>query len=136
GKNQSDRYGNVTVNLLLQLMERYDVLSVATTNRNKSLDPASLRRFRYRLHIPKPSKKGRAELFRRIMPESIEVDPDIDWEWLAEKADVSGGYIRNIVQRAASLAADNGNCLTLDIMLGAVNRELKEIGHLTIRHKS
>lgn len=135
-KDANDRFGNLAVNVVLQLMETYDIVSVATTNRDSGLDEASLRRFAYRFTVPPPDVEERFQLFERMVPRGVEVDPAIDWYWFAEQTQVSGGLIRNIMMRMAGLATANDDRLTLDIALRSVNRELKQLGRLPLRAPS
>lgn len=130
----NDRFGNISVNVVLQLMEQHEVVSVATTNREAGMDDAGLRRFAFRFKFPSPDVAMRARLFRGMLPKHVEVDPEIDWQWLAEKVDVTGGYVRNIMQRAAALAAARDGVLSLATMVAAVNRELKQLGALPLRY--
>ena len=51
-KDSHDRYANVEVSYLLQRMEAYRGLAILTTNMKESLDPAFLRRLRFRRDIP------------------------------------------------------------------------------------
>lgn len=132
-KQANDRFGNLAVNVVLQLMEQYDVISVATTNRESGLDEASMRRFSYRFTIPPPDAEQRARLFRQMLPDRVDIDPDIDWDDLADKVEVSGGLIRNIMMRMAALTAANGDLLSREIAVAAVNREMKQLGRLPIR---
>ncbi|MEZ4268697.1 MAG: ATP-binding protein [Myxococcota bacterium] len=132
-KQANDRFGNLAVNVVLQLMEQYDVISVATTNRESGLDEASTRRFSYRFTIPPPDVGQRARLFRKMRPTGVVFDDDLDWDWLAEKVEVSGGLIRNIMMRMAALAAANGDVLTQELASAAVNREMMQLGRLPIR---
>ncbi|TNF36510.1 MAG: ATP-binding protein, partial [Deltaproteobacteria bacterium] len=129
----NDRYGNVSVNVVLQLMEQHSVVSVATTNREASIDDAGLRRFAFRFKFPRPDVAMRARLFQVMLPRHVDIDPEIDWEWLADKVEVTGGYIRNIMQRAGALAAAHGDVLSFETMVAAVNRELKQLGALPLR---
>ncbi|MCB9730927.1 MAG: ATP-binding protein [Deltaproteobacteria bacterium] len=132
-KQANDRFGNLAVNVVLQLMEQYDIISVATTNRESGLDEASTRRFSYRFTIPPPDVEQRARLFRKMLPEGVTIDADLDWDWLAEKVEVTGGLIRNIMMRMAALAAANGDVLTTELAAAAVNREMMQLGRLPIR---
>ncbi|MBL8787617.1 MAG: ATP-binding protein [Deltaproteobacteria bacterium] len=132
-KDANDRFGNLAVNVVLQLMETYDIVSVATTNRDSGLDEASLRRFAYRFTVPPPDVDERNMLFEKMQPRGVRIDPAIDWYWFAEQTQVSGGLIRNIMMRMAGLAAANNDELTLDIALRSVNRELKQLGRLPLR---
>ena len=132
-KGANDRFGNLAVNVVLQLMEQYDVVSVATTNRESGLDDASLRRFAYRFTIASPDAGERARLFERMVPRGVEIDASIDWSVIGERVELTGGLIKNVMMRASALAAQNSDRLTAALLAAAINRELKQLGRLPIR---
>ena len=53
-KGSNDRFANMEVNVLLQLMEGHDGICVLTTNLKKGIDKAFERRLSYKLHFPFP----------------------------------------------------------------------------------
>lgn len=53
-KDRHDRYGNIDISFLLQLLEEYRGLVIIATNENVTVDEAIERRFRYIVHFPFP----------------------------------------------------------------------------------
>lgn len=92
------------INELLSQIERYDGITIFTTNRLGTLDEAVNRRLALKLHFEMPSQIERAEIWQRMFPEEAPVGEDVDWMRLAVVA-MSGGYIKNAVLRAARMAA-------------------------------
>ncbi|NEP18603.1 MAG: ATP-binding protein, partial [Leptolyngbya sp. SIO4C1] len=103
-KDSHDRYANIEVSYLLQRMEAYQGLAILTTNLKTALDTAFLRRLRFIVQFPFPDMAQRAEIWRRIFPETTPTK-GLDVEKLA-RLNVSGGNIRNIAVYAAFLAAE------------------------------
>lgn len=92
------------VNELLSQIERFDGITLFTTNRLGTLDEAVNRRLALKLEFSMPSPEERAEIWRRMFPEAAPLDADIDWMLLAD-FEITGGYIKNAVLRAARMAA-------------------------------
>jgi len=127
-KSSVDRYANLEVNYLLQRMESFSGVTILTTNLDSSIDDAFRRRISFRINFPFPEPAERATLWRRMLPEEALVDDDIDFDKLANKYEMSGGYIRNAVLRAAFLAADESSAITMGLLLRAVNLEYTAMG--------
>lgn len=53
-KDSHDRYANIEVSYLLQLMEEYRGIVILSTNRKANIDSGFTRRLRYVLDFPKP----------------------------------------------------------------------------------
>src|SRR6187431_2050270 len=94
-KSAQDRYANLEVNYILQRMESFDGVSVLTTNLEGSIDAALQRRLNFRLRFPEPEVGEREQLWRRLLPPDAEVDGEIDFGRLAERYEMTGGYIKN-----------------------------------------
>jgi ATPase family associated with various cellular activities (AAA) len=103
-KDSHDRYANIEVSYLLQLMESYRGLAILTTNMKQALDPAFKRRIRFVVQFPFPEASERAEIWRRVFPRETPLGR-IDVDALS-RLNVAGGNIRNIALGAAFLAAD------------------------------
>ncbi|MGM0576190.1 MAG: ATP-binding protein [Myxococcota bacterium] len=129
-KKSTDRYANLEVNFLLQRVERHDGVVLLTTNNDQLIDSAFKRRIRYRIHFPMPGPGERARIWQRLLPADAPVDEDLDFEWLGEDYEMSGGHIRNAVLRAAYMAADAGHGLTTDVLVRAANVEYRALGKL------
>lgn len=92
------------INELLSQIERYDGLTIFTTNRLGTLDEALNRRLALKLEFEMPTPSERAEIWRRMFPKKAPLSDDIDWLALAG-VEITGGYIKNCVLRAARMAA-------------------------------
>jgi SpoVK/Ycf46/Vps4 family AAA+-type ATPase len=55
-RDAHDRYANLEVGYLLQRMESYAGLVILTTNRKDAIDPAFMRRLRFIVEFPRPTR--------------------------------------------------------------------------------
>jgi SpoVK/Ycf46/Vps4 family AAA+-type ATPase len=127
-KSAQDRYANLEVNYILQRMETFDGVSVLTTNLEGSIDAALQRRLNFRVRFPEPEAAEREQLWRRLLPPDAEVDGEIDFARLAERYEMTGGYIKNAIVRAAVIAARDGRRLTRDDLWAGADNEYAEMG--------
>jgi hypothetical protein len=127
-KSAQDRFANLEVNYILQRMESFDGISVLTTNAENAIDQALQRRLNFRVRFPEPEIDERAQLWQRLLPPDARVDGEIDYRGLAERFDMTGGYIKNAIVRAAVIAARAGRGVTSeDLWTGALH-EYAEMG--------
>jgi AAA+ superfamily predicted ATPase len=127
-KTAQDRFANLEVNYILQRMESFDGVSVLTTNAESSIDPALQRRLNFRIRFPEPEVDEREKLWRQLLPPQTGLQAGVDFHALAEKFEMTGGYIKNAVVRAAVIAARAGRGLTVeDLWIGA-HHEYVEMG--------
>ncbi|BAZ16715.1 ATPase central domain-containing protein [Calothrix sp. NIES-4071] len=124
-KDSHDRHANIEVSYLLQRMECYPGLAILTTNLKSSLDTAFLRRIRFVVQFPFPDTAQRAEIWRRIFPQSAPT-VDLNTTKLAQLS-VSGGNIRNIALNAAFLAADAEEPVQMKHILRAARTEYTKL---------
>ncbi|MBR58422.1 MAG: hypothetical protein CMH54_10425 [Myxococcales bacterium] len=119
-KGANDRFANMEVNVLLQLMESHDGICILTTNLKKGIDKAFERRLSFKVHFPFPEPDLRERLWEHHLPEEAPVAEDVDTYILAHSFELSGGSIRNAVVRAAyRAAADNRSICQDDLCEGA-----------------
>ena len=97
-KDSHDRYANIEINYLLQRMEDYAGLSILATNRKADLDPAFLRRVRFVVAFPRPTRAPGSDLENGDPREAPR--GGIDFDALA-RLELAGGNIRNVVVNAA-----------------------------------
>jgi SpoVK/Ycf46/Vps4 family AAA+-type ATPase len=127
-KSAQDRFANLEVNYILQRMETFDGVSVLTTNAEASIDPALQRRLNFRIRFPEPEIEEREKLWRQLLPPATGLHEGVDFKALAERFDMTGGYIKNAVVRAAVIAARAGRAmLAEDLWMGA-HHEYVEMG--------
>jgi SpoVK/Ycf46/Vps4 family AAA+-type ATPase len=129
-KSSNDRYANLEVNYLLQRMEAFDGISILTTNLETAVDEVFRRRLAFRLHFPVPEPAERERLWKVMLPAEAAVAPDLDFASLARRYEMSGGYIRNAVLRAAYLAAGDGAPIAMTHLLRAAALEYAAMGKI------
>lgn len=125
-KDSHDRYANIEVNYLLQRMESYRGLAILATNRKNALDKAFVRRLRFIVNFPFPGIEERSEIWQKVFPPKTPVAEKLDFHRLA-KLNITGGSIHNIALNAAFLAAQNGNSVTMPLLLKAARTEFKKL---------
>lgn len=134
-KDAHDRNANVEVAYLLQQIEEYDGVCLLATNLIGNIDEAFMRRITYVVHFPFPDAAMREEIYRRTLPAQAPVAEDIDWTFLAEKFELSGGHIKNIVLSAAFLAALEGEPIGMSHLLRAAVGEMKKNEIVVVREE-
>lgn len=128
-RSSVDRYANVEVNYLLQRLDSFEGIAVLATNSGGSIDSAFKRRLSFRLTFPFPDAEAREQLWRVHLPPELPTAGTFDFRKLAQQQ-LSGGYIRNAVLRAAFLAAQEGMALSQDHLERAIKLEYRELGKL------
>ncbi|MFZ2288043.1 MAG: ATP-binding protein [Bacteroidales bacterium] len=91
----SDRVTNTMQNVLLQALENFKGILIATTNLTGNLDRAYERRFSFRLDFPRPDKHIRASIWKEKLPVLTHDEARI----LGERFEISGGEIDNQVRQ-------------------------------------
>ena len=134
-KDAHDRNANVEVAYLLQQIEEHDGVCIMATNLIGNIDAAFMRRITYVVHFPFPDAAMRQEIFRRTIPDQAPLADDIDWGFLAEKFELSGGHIKNIVLSAAFLAALEGERIGMSHLLRAAVGEMKKNEIVVVREE-
>ena len=129
-KTSNDRYANLETNYLLARLERFGGLAILTTNLTSSIDQAFRRRFSYDVFFSFPSPEMRAELWRRTLPERARAAA-IDFDALAERYELSGGFIKVACERAAYVAGSNHTELDEPLLRQTVERMYRERGKLS-----
>ncbi len=134
-KDAHDRNANVEVAYLLQQIEEHDGVCIMATNLIGNIDAAFMRRITYVVRFPFPDATMREEIYRRTIPASAPLADDIDWAFLAEKFELSGGHIKNIVLSAAFLAAQEGQPIGMSQLMRAAVDELRKNEIVVVREK-
>ncbi|MDX2094151.1 MAG: ATP-binding protein [Kofleriaceae bacterium] len=129
-KSSNDRYANLEVNYLLQRLEAFTGICLLTTNHEAAIDEAFRRRIAVHVRFPMPEERERAELWRSLLPAAAHVSEDIDPAELARNFELSGGYIKNAVLRAAYLAADQGTAISMTHLWRAARAEYESLGKI------
>ena len=129
-KSSNDRYANMETNYLLQRLERFNGVAILTTNLTGAIDQAFKRRFTYDVFFSFPSPEMRAELWRRTLPERTR-SAEIDFAGLAERYELSGGFIKVACERAAYVAGAAGTDIDDGMLRMTIERMYRERGKVS-----
>ena len=125
-KDAQDKYANNEISYLLQRIEAYSGIVVLATNIKGNIDPAFMRRIRYVAHFDNPDTEMRRQIWESLITERIPHE-EIDIEYLAEQfKDFTGSIIKTVFLNACSLAAANGQKLSMTHLLRTIKQELSK----------
>jgi hypothetical protein len=124
-----DRYANVEIAHLLQLMEEYDGIAILATNLSQNFDDAFARRMQYLVEFPFPNERLRESIWRSVFPSEAPLSKSMDFSFLARRFELAGGSIKSAALSAAILAAASGSIEMEHVALG-VAREYMKLGKL------
>jgi SpoVK/Ycf46/Vps4 family AAA+-type ATPase len=125
-----DRYANIEIGYLLQKMDEYTGMVILATNLRKNMDDAFLRRMHFAVEFPFPDENYRLRIWQKIFPHETPLSDTIEFNFLAEQFEFSGGNIKNIALAAAFYAADNGQAVSMEHLIPATRREMQKSGKL------
>ncbi|KAL5457433.1 hypothetical protein EMCRGX_G034692 [Ephydatia muelleri] len=115
--------GGHDVNTLLTEIERHDGLIIMATNRPYDLDEAMHRRIMIAIEFRQPDHILRKSIWESHIPETMKLDSSVDLNELALRFELAGGFIKNAVLSALSIAVsrdgDNPVILQQDLLQGA-----------------
>jgi SpoVK/Ycf46/Vps4 family AAA+-type ATPase len=130
-KSSNDRHANQETNFLLQRLEAFSGICILTTNHEDAIDEAFRRRLSMHVQFPMPEAEERARLWRAMIPAAAPIDSTIDFDVLAARYEMSGGYIRNAVLRAAFHAANERTSIQPAHVALAAQLEYQAMGRIT-----
>lgn len=99
-RDAHDKYANQEVSYLLQRIENYRGLVILASNLKSNIDEAFVRRFQAIVHFPLPKASERLLLWKKAFPSKVRLHADVDLSRVAQKYELSGAEIMNIVQYA------------------------------------
>lgn len=129
-KDSHDRNANLETSYLLQKMEEHTGVTILTTNFLENIDKAFFRRINYVVHFAFPNAKARREIWEKMFNKDVPIAKDVDFDFLAEKFEISGGSIKNVALTAAFMAASEDNKIRMKHMIRAMRYEIKKQGKM------
>jgi hypothetical protein len=100
---------NTIQNIILDELENFTGILIATTNLTCNMDDAFERRFLYKVEFKKPGYKVRKSIWHSVMPEL----PEETVHALALEHHLSGAQIQNVVRKSVINYAVSGNDASL-----------------------
>lgn len=123
-RDAHDRFANQEVSYLLQRVEEFPGLSILASNFKSNLDDAFTRRFQSIVYFPMPRATERLALWKQSFPEAVQLDSAIKLPQIADKFELSGSNIVNVVHYCCLQALSNStNVITNDNIMAGINRE-------------
>ncbi|MCE2713009.1 MAG: ATP-binding protein [Cryomorphaceae bacterium] len=101
---------NAIQNILLEELENFKGIFIATTNLAENLDKAFDRRFLFKVRFNKPSVASRAAIWRTKIPSLKKAEATK----VAERFELTGGQIDNVVRKAEIEFVLNGKKITVE----------------------
>ena len=90
-----DKMENAIQNIILEEMEHFEGILIATTNLTSNFDRAFERRFLYKVNFEQPNLETRKSIWHALMPQLDVTTTDE----LAQYYNFSGGQIQNVARR-------------------------------------
>jgi SpoVK/Ycf46/Vps4 family AAA+-type ATPase len=131
-QNSHDGYANQKVAYLLQRIETYQGLIILASNFKSNLDEAFLRRFQSIIHFPMPRMQERLCLWENAFPDKLSFDTDVDLKQLAQKYELTGADIMNIVQYVClNVLAKESYIISYEGIIEGIKMEFMKSGKLS-----
>jgi SpoVK/Ycf46/Vps4 family AAA+-type ATPase len=113
GHSTVDQTENAIQNILLEELENFDGILIATTNLVTNLDTAFDRRFLFKIEFHQPDSSNRAKIWKLKMP----FLSNAECQTLAAQFNLSGGQIDNIVRKSEMHEIVHGEKSTLENLI-------------------
>lgn len=110
---------NAIQNILLEELENFQGILIATTNLVNNIDSAFDRRFLYKIEFKKPGLMNRAKIWQLKLPELANTEAN----QLAEAFHFSGGQIDNIIRKKEINELLHGNTTTFEQIISFCQEE-------------
>jgi hypothetical protein len=123
-----DRFANQEISFLLQRIEEFHGVVILTSNIKTNIDDAFVRRFHSIINFPMPKPAERLRIWQNAFSPKAVMEKIVDLGVVADKYDLSGGTIMNVVRYSSLKALSrNKNIILLgDIETGIRREFLKE----------
>jgi len=124
-RDAHNKYANQEVSYLLQRIEEFPGLSILASNFKSNLDEAFTRRFQSMVYFPMPKATKRLLLWEKTFPSAVHLEEGVSMRQIADKYELSGSNILNIVHYCCLQAlAANTNLITTANLMSGIHREL------------
>ena len=127
--SSNDRHANQEVSYLLQRVEDFPGIVILATNLKGNIDEAFARRFQSLIYFPMPQAEQRLQLWHNMLAPTGRLAASVQLPELAERYELAGGAIANVVRFAALSALQRGTeCIAHADLLEGIARELRKEG--------
>jgi predicted DNA-binding protein YlxM (UPF0122 family) len=131
--SSNDRYANQEVSYLLQKIEDFPGIIILATNLKANLDEAFARRFQNMIYFNMPNSTQRNLLWRNAFSNFSRFDDDVKFDEIADKFEISGGAITNVVRYCSLKAFKRENkTITNEDIISGIRKEMQKEGKVAI----
>lgn len=127
-KDSHDRTANAGTAHLLQKLEDYEGITILATNYVNNIDEAFKRRIKFMVNFSFPTPDVRLQLWKKILPANVPCEEELDFEFYAERFELSGSSIKEILTNAAFIAASEGRGLSNRHLIKAIKVNFSKYG--------
>ena len=125
----NDRFANQETAFLLQRIEVCENIVILATNLKSNMDEAFTRRFQSVIHFPVPGEMERLQLWQGAFSPKVTLEKTTDLKEIAQKYDIAGGSIINVVRYATLMTvANDGAKITYNDLMDGIRREYAKLG--------
>ena len=122
-----DKYANQEVSYLFQRVEDFPGLIILASNFKSNIDQAFIRRFNAIIHFPLPNANERCLLWQSSLPSKAQLDKDVDITAIANKYELSGSSIVNVIHYASlQTIYRSSNTILKKELLEGIKREYEK----------
>jgi len=119
-----DRYANQEVSFLLQRIETFKGIVILASNLKSNMDEAFTRRFESIINFPMPRPDERFHIWKNGFSDVSELEGKINLRQIANKFELSGGAIMNVVRYASLMALNrDSNEILFDELEEGIRKE-------------
>lgn len=127
--SSNDRYANQEVSYLLQRIEEFPGLVILSTNLKANIDEAFSRRFQSMIYFPMPGPAHRRILWEQSFSHKTTLDPKVNLTEIAQKYELAGGAIINVVRYCTMKALKRGDQVIMrEDIINGIRREFEKDG--------
>ena len=127
------KYDDDLTQQALILIENYSGVVIATSNRPEVMDSAMARRFDGHIRFQEPKLETQVAILKGLLEPDAPVVPNLSYEEILRGSRLTGGYIRNAVERAFyKMISLKTNQITAEILIEAIE-EVSDENHLINR---
>jgi hypothetical protein len=124
-----DRYANQEISFLLQRIEEFNGVVILASNMKTNIDDAFVRRFQSVVYFPMPRPVERLRIWQNAFSPKSVLEERIDLPRIAERYDLSGGTIMNVVRYSSLKALSRkASVIFLEDLEEGVRREFVKEG--------
>jgi hypothetical protein len=128
-----DRFANQEISFLLQRIEEFAGVVILASNFRSNIDEAFARRFHCIVQFSMPRVSERHRLWKSAFSSRAELEPRIDLARIADRHEMSGGAIMNVVRYASLHALNRGHTtIFLDDIEEGIRREFTKEGRVAM----